>query len=227
MKTKLVMVAAALAVALVVTTTLVIPALAVTFTAANKVVASSSTIVRMQGGVNGTSSSKTYQILNATMKTSTPEDLIISVTAESALFTTITARGGNNPSVPGWSSAMGEVKIWVTVDGKPVPVSSIPNLSAGGIADNGTVVFNNRVFAVKYNLSSLTSDQFMTWYLNTKSANGFNWMLLNVGSGTHTISVYATLTGQSSGTQPNAGEADIGARTLIIEPTKLANSAQV
>jgi hypothetical protein len=80
-----------------------------------------------------------------------------------------------------------------------------------------------------------------TDYIKTKSAHGFNWVLLNAGSGIHYIRFVGTLTTTNSegftgactdGTETAADQhtcatALIGNRTLIIEPTKMANDAQV
>jgi hypothetical protein len=61
-------------------------------------------------------------------------------------------------------------------------------------------------------------------YISTKSSHGFNWVQMNMGSGLHKIAVMATLTTSTDGSNATA-TAEIGNRTLIVEPTKMANDA--
>jgi hypothetical protein len=87
-----------------------------------------------------------------------------------------------------------------------------------------------------------------TDYINTKTANAFNWVLLNAGSGIHYVRWMGEIDGGSAATcskdstepappvQDEDGEdtannactsAYVGNRTIIIEPTKMANDAVV
>ena len=62
-------------------------------------------------------------------------------------------------------------------------------------------------------------------YIRTKSAHSFSWVRLNAGSGMHTLVIKADL--EASGTGASTAEAVIGNRTLVIEPTKMANNAVI
>src|SRR5206468_13114135 len=108
-------------------------------------------------------------LLTATLRNSTPADLIIQVTAECALWTDVASPLGE---------ADASVKVWVEIDGTAVPVTSDPN--KGG-PDDGKVVFCNRVFRLQTSLVDL-----FQLFLMTRSANAFNWGTLNVGNGIHT-----------------------------------------
>jgi hypothetical protein len=57
------------------------------------------------------------------------------------------------------------------------------------------------------------------------SANAFNWIWLNAGSGQHTIVVKADLVVTEIGTA--AAQAAVGNRTLVVEPEKLANDIAI
>ena len=62
-------------------------------------------------------------------------------------------------------------------------------------------------------------------FMETRQANGFNWMALNVGAATHLIEVKAELT--TTATVKASAKAVLGNRTLIVEPTKAANNETV
>lgn len=151
-------------------------------------------------------------LLSEKVKTSKPEDLILQVTAECSILTELRTTGTDD------ANAFGQVRVWVTIDGQPVPVA------AGD--DDGKVVFCNRaerrittVGADDENDTSTETHQ------NTRQANGFNWMALDVGSDTHEIQVHAELTETAMGDE--VAEAVVGNRTLIVEPTKAANDEEV
>src|ERR1043166_4035703 len=81
---------------------------------ADKVAASGSALQVMSAPITAGASSQTVEILHGSMRTSAPEDLIINVSAECALLTDVTNTSNSD------SSAFGEVKIWVEIDGAPV-----------------------------------------------------------------------------------------------------------
>src|SRR4051812_33368924 len=60
-------------------------------------------------------------LMSATFKTSKPEDLLISVSAECSILTDVVIEGGPNATAE-TSSARGLVRVWVEVDGKIVPI---------------------------------------------------------------------------------------------------------
>ena len=109
-------------------------------------------------------------------------DLILSVTLECSILTTVTNVGTST------ATATGQVRAWTEVDGQIVPVQSISQYQA------------------------------------TKNANAFNWLRQNVGAGQHTITVKADL---SSSAMNGTAEAIVGNRTLVVDPTKMANDAVI
>ena len=161
----------------------------------------------------GPVSSGPIVLLQATLRNSSPTDLMIKVTGECALWTEIVS-----PS----SDAKASVKIWTEMDGTPVPVTTDAN--GDGVnddPDDGRVVFSNRDFQI----TSLLSVDILRLFIGTRSANAFNWITLNVGSGIHSIVVKAQLDVQVTGA--GVAKAAVGKRTLIVEPAKLANDATV
>ncbi|MFO1534208.1 MAG: hypothetical protein ABR586_00935 [Thermoplasmatota archaeon] len=168
--------------------------------AANKTAATGSTVEFLSPLAPATT------VLATTIKTSAPQDLIFSVTTECALWTTVATTGNDV------SEARSTVQIQVYFDGTPVPVS--------GSGDDGSVVFCDRLH--RQTVTNLDdNDARIKQYLATREANGFNWILADVGMGVHTVEVKATLTTQTVGTEAVA-QAGVGHRTLIVEPTHLA-----
>lgn len=163
-------------------------------------------------------------ILTEIVKTSSPTDLILEVSLECSIITDVTTSGNET------DQAEGGVLIWVSIDGSPytehVPVSAQDTTE-------GRVTFCNRFH--QQSVADLNDDDAkIETYLRTKDANAFNWMALNVGAGTHTIRVMATLEGtpECDGTPltvtgGTCAKALIGNRTLIVEPTKAAHRETV
>jgi hypothetical protein len=133
-------------------------------------------------------------------------------TAPYALFTDL------DPLLVPESETVATVKVWVEIDGVPVPVTSDP---AKGGPDDGRVVFCNRDFRISTLIPIVIDDLF----IKTRSANAFNWGALNVGAGIHTIKVKARLEGEV--TVMGNAHAAVGKRTLIVEPSKLANDITI
>lgn len=154
----------------------------------------------------------TTEILSGKLKTSSPTDLIISLSMECALWTDVTTIGNDD------SESMARVKAWVEIDGVPVRVSS------DDTNEPGKVVFCDRVYR-RSTMDFDDEDARIDTYLRTRSAHDFQWIRLNLGSGLHTISVKAELETAVTGT--GMAQAAIGKRTLVVEPTKLANDVQV
>jgi hypothetical protein len=192
---------------------------------ADKVVASGSTIEELE---------PTGQtILSGTLRTSTPEDLILQVTLECSIITDVLVPGGDDKTVSSGESE-GRIKVWVVIDsaadgsgGYTVPVTNIGSQQGVG-ADNDKVTFCNR-----NNKITITDtedgdgvDQHEN-YLRTKDANGFNWLALNLGNGVHKIEVRAEFDRPVAEANGSTSSGLVGNRTLIVQPTKLANDANV
>jgi len=181
---------------------------------ANKVQFAASNVETLAVDLTAGQTSQTVSLGKASLKTSSPTDLLFQFTAECALQTDVKTSG----STTGYavSEAIAGANVWVEVDGVPVPVAALPS------ADDGTVSLCNRAF--KMEMGGFTDQaQYIALYLKTKDAHAFNWAKLNLGSGQHAIEVKANLTANVSGT--GHARALIGKRTLIVEPTKMANDA--
>lgn len=155
-------------------------------------------------------------ILTGTMKTSSPTDIVVTVSLECDILTNVTTTGD------GSSSAMGRVKVWVELDGKPISVNSAENGD-----DAGKVTFCDRTHQQTtqgFN-NPIEQDNTINSFLQTRTANSFQWVSLNLGSGDHTFVVKSTLT--ETGTNKGVAQAAIGKRTLTVEPVKLANNAVI
>lgn len=200
MKTTLHYVSAILAAALVgaaLVTTLVAPATANHLPANKMAVASGSIDIGEPG--------ETLDLLTGTLKSSGPSDLVISLSLECSILTQVQTVGND------FSEARASIVAWVEIDGVPVGVNE---------GDNGEVVFCDRVHQQE---TSLFDDENATIrsFLDTRTANAFNWIALNLGSGQHTVVAKARLTAETDDDLALA-DAVIGKRTLVVEPTKLA-----
>lgn len=203
---------------------------------ANKVVAAGATdeLVYLQPGGGPET------ILTAKMKTSKPTDLMLMVAAECEIFTQFSRDGKTSIN-----SAAGTVRIWVEVDGKIVPIQSTstppqdPNAQPAGDPLEDSAVFCQRDESYsktdKDNLCNLeTGDmngcETESWFLRNRTANAFNWVRLNTGSGNHVLEVVAEVDLSSTAqgaTDTSNITAAIGNRTFIVEPTKMANDAVI
>jgi hypothetical protein len=180
---------------------------------ADKVGVSASAVEVMQTQLGlGGSSSGPVTLLSATMRNSSPTDLIIHLTGECALWTDIISPD---------SEAAAQVTVWIELDGAAIPVTNDANGDGiFGDPDDGKVVLCNRAFKIS---APLFLGDAISLFLKTRAANAFNWVALNVGSGIHTLQVKAQL--DASVTGGTFAQAAVGKRTLVVEPAKLANDA--
>jgi hypothetical protein len=165
--------------------------------------------------VRATPGTNVVTILSERVKTAKPTDLILGVTLECSITTDVTTVGSDD------QTAVGAVRVWVEIGGQPVPVSTQD-------ADQGRVVFCNRTYQRQTDFSGDSDEDdkhAIRTFMETRAANGFNWMALNVGSDTHTIEVKAELT--TDQTARASAIAVVGNRTLIVEPVKSANDEAV
>jgi hypothetical protein len=189
---------------------------------ADKVVASGSKLAKFSPGA-------AVDLMSATMRTSKPTDVILAVTLECSIITDTIITGGPNVSSES-TTAKGQVRVWVEVDGQIVPVNSASappqNAPAAG-DDSDKTTFCSRVFnrTVKDMENPADGIDYSEDYIETKDANSFNWLRLNMGSGVHTIVVKADLTHEA--TDPSTASAMVGNRTLVVIPAKMANDATI
>lgn len=193
-------------------------------TPADKAVASGSKTMVLAPGANTT-------LMSATFKTSKPTDLLVALSLECSILTNVVLNGGPGVRTE-TSSAEGRVRAWLELDGAIVPIQAIsappqdPADQKPG-DDSDKVTFCDRVHERTVTDRENEADGIdgSKDYQATKSANAFNWVRLNTGSGDHTLVVKADLSVVS--TTGSRAEAVIGNRTLVIEPTKLANAAVI
>ena len=179
-------------------------------TPANKVAASGSTLEVF--GAN-----EPHVVLSETIRATNPGDLILGVTAECAILTEVTNSANGQTE-----RAFGQITFEVRIDGVTVPVASD--------SPKGDVVFCNRAQEQQWsgdpdsydNLAGDDddADDELRQHLDTRTANGFNWLALNVGSGLHKIEVVATWTTEA--TTNAIAQASVGSRSLVIEPVYAA-----
>lgn len=191
--------------------TYVVPEAGADHEPANKVAAAGSQVEVFQPG-------ETVAVLHERVRVSSNADLILSATAECDILTSLTTGGTKENS----AGAFGQVRMWVTIDDKTVPVSTDDK------DETGKVVFCNRAhekaITDEENDDDGTDEEYdMT---RTRQANGFNWLALNTGFGFDSpangnnildITLWAEFTETTTNTA--IAEARVGHRTLIVEPT--------
>jgi hypothetical protein len=196
---------------------------------ADKVSAASSNVDEIEG---------TTPILKETMRVSSVSDSILQLTSECALFTRIvTGNEDQVPAPPGQdtntSTATTQIELRITIDGEPVPVSTYdtdPDVE-GVQTDDGWVVFCNRVYSRTMTDADGNGDiDDEDSYINTRTANAFNWFALDVGkeydkpdvpagSGNNIVEVVVEARYVSDVVGEGSAEAHVGKRSLIVEPT--------
>lgn len=183
--------------------------------AANKVAASGS--ATEVAGPN-----EEIELLSATVKLSSPEDLMLSVSLECSITTEITTIGDDT------ANASGSLDVWIEIDGFTVPVST------DDTTNPGEVTFCNRTYERQTSMFG-DDDQNHTirTFIDTRTSHGFNWLALDelwasADDNIHDIVVKGRLTQNAeSGNGDASAQVAVGKRTLIIEPTKVANGETV
>ena len=208
---------------------------------ADKVVASGDAVVEVP--VTGI-----VELSEVVFKASKPTDLMIHYTLECSILTRLENQGG--PGVDqSTGSAAGRIRVWIEMDDKVVAINQIsenpqPNdpPEIGDDIDKVTFCNNEQEFTVtdaeedENNTGGGDGTDTYNQYLKTKTANAFNWIVLNTGgwggsnNGIHRIEVMAEFDEYKPATSPDGtGEAAgfVGNRMLIVEPTKMSNHAVV
>lgn len=181
---------------------------------ADKVAVSGSVIEILR--TSSTEPAAVKHLLSGTLRTSTPSDLIFSLTAECALWTTTANQASQDSEDVNVSETEASVRMLITVD-FPDPAEgatlesltpySVPvTLDANGDGmpgdrDDGDVVFCDRAHRMDMQwIDGSDSDDnddndtlIINSYLRTRAANGFNWLQLNLGNGIHQIDVWGVL----------------------------------
>lgn len=206
---------------------------------ANKAVASGSTLQDVTPSATGS------QIMQATFKTSKPEDLLMSVSLECSIITDVVVPGTTAAGGKSTGEAAGAIKVWLTIDSDtniiPITDSSAPpqdpsQQRTGTEADKVTFCDRDHKATVTDTEQPQDGTDALEEYQFTKTANDFNWVRLNAGSGVHIVKVWAQFIPKDPSDPANATATTtdgstsagfVGNRTLIIEPTKLANNAVI
>jgi hypothetical protein len=171
-------------------------------------------------------------VMSSTIKTSSITDLFVDVSMVTGLYTSTLVKGNTSGS-QSQAIAMGGVKVRVLLDGQPA--LTYPDRGEG-------ITFDQRVQTLTGNLGMIFTDCFaqggttgtgctldpieLSLALDTTSAHSFNYILLNVGSGMHTVTVQAQVNTRASGTNGGVGisNALYGMGTMSVDAVNLANS---
>lgn len=221
-------------------------------TPANKAIASGDNLTEIGPGAE-------QILLSARLKTSKPTDLMIQTSLECSILSMLETGPSTTKGATDTSTSEGSVRGWIEVDddpdriqaADPTPHRVVPIMSTSQPPQNtstpptGTptedgVTYCDRTYQRTVQDGEDPTDGIdrETDYIRTKTANAFNWVLLNTGSGIHYVRLVGTLvadhephTCPATTTNPigmeSCTEAYVGNRTMIIEPTKMSNDAVI
>lgn len=185
--------------------------------AANKTAASGSTFQYLGTAADPLPATT---ILDTFIKTSSPQDAIISVSLECSLVTDVFSSTISDH--PDGYTATGEARakivVWVEVDGVPVTIANDD--------EDGRITFCDRLH--RQEISDIDEDtgNFTIRQLQeTMSANAFNWFALDLGSGVHHVAVKATI--EADNTEGSFAQGAIGKRTVVVEPVRFPTGASL
>ena len=164
-------------------------------------------------------------LLKQSFRTSTTSDLLLQIASECSIITEVTTVGNDE------SSGRGQLRYHLTIstDGGPerpigIMQTSPSTTTPGTATDDGGVVFCDRKYERETTLFN-DEDATIRTFMETRSANAFNWVQLNAGRGIHTVRLYGSYDEQEVNTA--TAEGVVGRRTMIIEPVKAKNDEQV
>jgi hypothetical protein len=124
-------------------------------------------------------------VLEEQMKVDSTIDLILQVSAECSILTSLMTEGNPDAGATDTDGAFGQVKMWLTIDGTVVPVSANDTpTDESGDSDEGEVVFCNRGYARTVTDAEDEQDGIDEEddFIRTRTANAFNWMAFDVGT---------------------------------------------
>lgn len=195
-------------------------------TPANKVVADASI-----DDIEFVTPEQDVPILRQKLRTSRPADLLLQVSSECSIVTDVVTNGNES------SAARGKLSYYLEIatEGGATRRVGVQETSGpantGGEDDDGEVIFCDRTYGrdVENLGETNTDDARIRTYMDTRNANAFNWLAFNVGSGVHTVTLYANydnaLAEDSEFTtnSDSSSQGVVGRRTLIIEPVRAPN----
>jgi hypothetical protein len=163
-----------------------------------------------------------------TVKTSNSTSLFVDVSSVIGLYTSTQVKG-NNTGATSSATAQAGVRVRVLLDGA---IYAFPDATGSGIT------FDNRVQTLTANLGNiftsacalspntctLTPEQ-ITFILDTSSAHSFNFVLLSVGSGTHTVQIQVQSDTQSTASTGGVAisNAAYGPASVTIDVVRLVH----
>jgi hypothetical protein len=172
-------------------------------------------------------------VMITTIKTSKIADLFIDASLVTGLYT-YTSVSGNGSGSTSKASAMGGVKVRVLLDGKPA--LAYPDSTGEG------VTFDQRIQTMTGNLGYIFTDCFasggttgtgctltpeqVSLALDTTSAHAFNFIALNVSTGTHRLTIQAQVNTDANGSNGGVAVSNAlyGLGSVTIEAVRLVNS---
>ena len=181
-------------------------------------------------------------VMTTQIKTSNVADLFAGVSLVTGLYTSTTVKG-NSTGATSTAVAEGTVRVRVLLDAARVNCqtnctlyTTLPDMNAG-------VVFDQRIQSLSANLGYIFTQQCagspttctltpeeITLVLDTSSAHSFNFILPNVGTGTHTLTVQAQISTDNTSVFTNsnggvsASNALFGLGSLTVDAVRLVNS---
>jgi hypothetical protein len=196
-------------------------------------------------------------LLTTKLRSSKPSDLMIHATYECSIFTQLVTGDESPATTMDSATASGEIVSWVEIDDDPTHAPSVAEPTEVGADDTvvpissestqsqsprpagdkalDSVTFCDRTY--QRNVQDREADNLDRTqdFIDTKTANAFNWVQLNMQNGIWYVRLMADLTESTScpTTDPptppttTCAEAEIGNRTLIVEPAKLANDISI
>ena len=170
------------------------------------------------------------ELLRTTVRNSKTTDIVLQLSMECSIITDNVILGSTVAGAEESATTAGKVRAWIEIDDVIVPIVSTSSQSQSPPAegdDTDKVTFCNRVFERTVRDAEDPEDgyDYSRDYIATKSSNSFNWVRLNMGSGTHTIVVYGEF--EENATAGSTADAYIGNRSLVGIPGKFANDAVI
>lgn len=175
-------------------------------------------------------------IASASIKTSTPKDLVVMFSEECSLFTEVRLKSGSTGSVSE-SQVRAAQSIWLEVDDVIVPIGGEDPTDVG----YGKVTMCDRTYNISTNILdqiqklcsavgaidgvTTCEESYFDSFIDTKDAHGWNWVVLNLGPGEHTVEVYSEFVDEENVIGEGTASVAVGKRSLIILPQNLSNDA--
>jgi hypothetical protein len=156
--------------------------------------------------------------LSTIIKTSEKADLIISLTAECALTTDVKIKGSGKEET---STSMAQIKVRVLVDGEEAYPGEI-NFAYRKMELKGLLWAPENFDPIDPEDLLDLPEQYIEIYEETCSANAFNFIAKNVGSGVHTIEVQVMTDATADFEGARIG-ATLGKRTLVVEEVQMVH----